>query len=147
MKNLNIIKNELNKINNNNKNQVNLLKDLLLLLNNKRLNNSLNNKYIWNYLNELSNKGVKLQHLNNMNTWSSQIYKFNKNEEININIYDRLVTKLLTKLLTININNNIFKLIISKPIFEHNINKVNIKFFYYISNNNRIIILIMIIIN
>jgi hypothetical protein len=137
MKNLNIIKNELNKINNNNKNQVNLLKDLLLLLNNKRLNNSLNNKYIWNYLNELSNKGVKLQHLNNMNTWSSQIYKFNKNEEININIYDRLVTKLLTKLLTININNNIFKLIISKPIFEHNINKVNIKFFYYISNNNK----------
>lgn len=128
--NLNIIKN-INNINN-----LNSIKELLLLLNNKRLNRSLNKTYIWDYLNELSNKGVKLQHLNNINSWSSQIYKFNKTEEINNTIYDRLVTKLLTKLLVLNINNKIYKLIISKPIFEHSINKVNIKFFYYLSYKN-----------
>lgn len=122
-------------ITNNNNINISNIKSLLLLLNNKRLNNHINVSYIWDYLNELSNKGVKLQHLNNMNSWSSQIYKYNKREEINNVIYDRLVYKLLTKLLVLNNINNTYRLIISKPIFEHNLNKLNIKFFYYVSYN------------
>ena len=113
-----------------------LLKNILLELNKNRLNKGLNNKEVNKYLNELNNKGNKLQHLNTINTWSTQIYNYNKNVEINLIILDRLVTKLLYKLTTLKLlknNNNIIlkNILISKPIFEHTTNRVNIKFYYY----------------
>lgn len=117
-----------------------LLKNMLLILNKNRLNKSLNNKEVNKYINELNNKGNKLQHLNNINIWSNQIYNYNKNIEINTIILDKLVSKLLYKLITQKLlknNNNILKnILISKPIFEHTVNRVNIKFFYYTSLNN-----------
>lgn len=45
-----------------------LLKALLLELNKYRLYNNINNNNINKYINDLSNKGNKLQHLNNINT-------------------------------------------------------------------------------
>nr|CCW77465.1 putative mitochondrial ribosomal protein VAR1 [Lachancea meyersii CBS 8951] len=118
-----------------------LLKNILLELNKDRLNKGLNNKEVNKYLNELKNKGNKLQHLNTMNIWSTQIYNYNKNLEINTIILDRLVTKLLYKLTTLkllkNNNNMILKnILISKPIFEHTTNRVNIKFYYYYKSSS-----------
>nr|CCW77433.1 putative mitochondrial ribosomal protein VAR1 [Lachancea sp. 'fantastica'] len=147
--NLNLLKILLNKENKLNKDMKKwLLKNILLELNKDRLNKGLNNKEVNKYLNELNNKGNKLQHLNRMNTWSTQIYNFNKNIEINTIILDRLVTKLLYKLTTLkllsnNTNTSITSnILISKPIFEHTTNRVNIKFYYYyksslvLNNNN-----------
>nr|CDS14800.1 putative mitochondrial ribosomal protein VAR1 [Lachancea thermotolerans] len=112
-----------------------LLKNILLELNKNRLNKGLNNKEVNKYMNELNNKGNKLQHLNTMNIWSTQIYNYNKNLEINTTILDKLVTKLLYKLTTLKLlkNNNVIlkNILISKPIFEHTTNRVNIKFYYY----------------
>nr|CCW77454.1 putative mitochondrial ribosomal protein VAR1 [Lachancea mirantina] len=124
------------------------LKNLLLELNKDRLNKGLNNKEVNKYLNELNNKGNKLQHLNNMNIWSTQIYNYNKNTEINTIIYDRLVVKLLYKLMTLKLLNNttnnltykkgiIKEILISKPTIEHTVNNVNIKYYYYHNNNNK----------
>ncbi|MCG8711090.1 hypothetical protein JHU04_004455, partial [Brenneria sp. 4F2] len=55
---------------------------------------------------------------------------------------DMVIRKLLYKLMTykLDLNNNKI-IIISKPIFEHSLNKLNIKFYYYnkssyIHNNN-----------
>ena len=83
-----------------------------------------------------------------MNSWSTQIYNYNKNNEINTLIKDIIIRKLLYKLITfkfINKNNKSTEdlnkiIIISKPIFEHSLNKLNIKFYYYnksfYNNNN-----------
>lgn len=140
---LNLIKNYLLKNNNNKEINKLWLKKILLELNKERLNKGLNNKEVIKYINELKNKGVKLQHINNINTWSTQIYNYNKKEEINNIIIDNIVTKLLYKITTLklinkNNNNNIIKdILISKPIYEHTVNKLNIKFYYY-NNNNKL---------
>lgn len=147
--NVNLLKllDKLLKINNINNNKL-LLKNLLLELNKLRLNNNINNLDINKYIKELSNKGNKLQHLNPINSWSTQIYNYNKNNEINTLIKDIIIRKLLYKLITfkfINKNNKSTEdlnkiIIISKPIFEHSLNKLNIKFYYYnksfYNNNN-----------
>lgn len=151
---LKLLNKELNNNNNNNNKELNnklLLKNLLLELNKIRINKDINNKDINKYIKELSNKGNKLQHLNNINNWSTKIYNYNKNNEIETLIKDIIIRKLLYKFITykIIINNlsktssiiNINKIIIiSKPIFEHSINKLNIKFYYYnnkeLNNNN-----------
>ncbi|AQZ19160.1 RPS3 (mitochondrion) [Zygosaccharomyces parabailii] len=127
-----------------------LLKYLLLELNKLRLNKNINilapeggyARDINKYIKELSNKGNKLQHLNTMNTWSTQIYNYNNNNEIMTFMKDMVIRKLLYKLMTykLDLNNNKI-IIISKPIFEHSLNKLNIKFYYYnkssyIHNNN-----------
>lgn len=127
-----------------------LLKYLLLELNKLRLNKNINilapkggyARDINKYIKELSNKGNKLQHLNLMNTWSTQIYNYNNNNEIMTFMKDMVIRKLLYKLMTykLDLNNNKI-IIISKPIFEHSLNKLNIKFYYYnkssyIHNNN-----------
>ena len=112
-----------------------LLKALLLELNKYRLYNNINNNNINKYINDLSNKGNKLQHLNNINTWLTQIYNYNNNLEIILSIKDKLLLKLLYKFITLKLNINnmniIKKIIISKPIFQHTINNLNIKFYYY----------------
>nr|YP_009155517.1 ribosomal protein S3 [Torulaspora globosa]AJG03042.1 ribosomal protein S3 [Torulaspora globosa] len=147
-KNLNLLKLLNNKLNIKNKDDNKLLlKTLLLELNKNRLSkNIIDNKDINKYMNELSNKGNKLQHMNNMNNWTTQIYNYNKNLEITTTMKDKILTKLLYKFMTLklNMNNMNFnkKIIISKPIFQHTINNLNIKFYYYnnslynINNNN-----------
>lgn len=125
-----------------------ILKNILLEINIKRINNI---KTIYNNNNivcsahqggtgavgDINNKNNKLQHLNNINTWNLQIYNYNKNIEINNTINDKLITKLLYKIITLRLNNNkTNKIIISKPINQHSLNKLNIKFYYYINNNN-----------
>nr|YP_009444466.1 ribosomal protein S3 [Torulaspora microellipsoides]APD15089.1 ribosomal protein S3 [Torulaspora microellipsoides] len=148
--NLNLLKllnNKLEKNSNNLELNKLLLKTLLLELNKMRLYKNINNNNINKYMNELNNKGNKLQHLNNMNNWTTQIYNYNKNTEIMITMKDKLVTKLLYKFMTLKLSmisriNFMKKIIISKPIFEHTINKLNIKFYYYnlsLYNNNNII--------
>nr|AMQ25907.1 ribosomal protein S3 [Torulaspora globosa] len=146
--NLNLLKLLNNKLNIKNKDENRLLlKALLLELNKNRLSkNIINNKDINKYMNELNNKGNKLQHMNNMNNWTTQIYNYNKNLEITTVMKDKILTKLLYKFMTLklNMNNMNFnkKIIISKPIFQHTINNLNIKFYYYnfslynIKNNN-----------
>ena len=123
----------INKDNLNNKKLI--LKNILLEINIKRINNI---KTIFNNNNiDINNKNNKLQHLNNINTWNLQIYNYNKNIEINNTINDKLITKLLYKIITLRLNNNkTNKIIISKPINQHSLNKLNIKFYYYINNNN-----------
>lgn len=132
--------------NNNNKNKVEVNKLVLknLLLNTLTLeNNEAQNKIINKYTSELNNKGNKLQHLNNLNSWTSQVFQFNKQLETNTVILDRLVTNLLYKLFSIklfNMNSTGLlssvtnkQVLISKPIYEHSANRVNIKLFYYIN--------------
>lgn len=149
--NVNLLKllNKLQDSNNKNNKEL-LLKYLLLELNKLRLNKNINilapeggyARDINKYIKELSNKGNKLQHLNLMNTWSTQIYNYNNNNEIMTFMKDMVIRKLLYKLMTykLDLNNNKI-IIISKPIFEHSLNKLNIKFYYYnkssyIHNNN-----------
>lgn len=136
IKNINLLKLLTNKLNINNNNNKLLLKTLLLELNKNRLSkNIINNKNINKYINELNNKGNKLQHLNNINNWLTQIYNYNKNLEITNTIKDKLLKKLLYKFITLKLNINnvnfIKNIIISKPIFQHTINNLNIKFYYY----------------
>ncbi|WBF16363.1 ribosomal protein S3 (mitochondrion) [Saccharomyces uvarum] len=123
----------INKDNLNNKKL--MLKNILLEMNIKRMNNM---KTMFNNNNmDINNKNNKLQHLNNMNTWNTQIYNYNKNMEINNTMNDKLITKLLYKMMTLRLNNNkTNKIIISKPINQHSLNKLNIKFYYYMNNNN-----------
>nr|YP_009444448.1 ribosomal protein S3 [Torulaspora quercuum]APD15054.1 ribosomal protein S3 [Torulaspora quercuum]ATV99304.1 ribosomal protein S3 [Torulaspora quercuum] len=143
MKNINLLKLLNNKLYNNNDKHL-LLKTLLLELNKMRLSkNIINNKNINKYMNELNNKGNKLQHINNMNNWTTQIYNYNKNMEITTTMKDKLLIKLLYKFMTLKLNMNnmnfMKKIIISKPIFQHTINNLNIKFYYYnlsLYNNN-----------
>nr|APD15072.1 ribosomal protein S3 [Torulaspora quercuum] len=144
MKNINLLKLLNNKLYNNNNDKHLLLKTLLLELNKMRLSkNIINNKNINKYMNELNNKGNKLQHINNMNNWTTQIYNYNKNMEITTTMKDKLLIKLLYKFMTLKLNMNnmnfMKKIIISKPIFQHTINNLNIKFYYYnlsLYNNN-----------
>lgn len=102
-----------------------LLKNILLNINKNRLlkNNNIN-------INNYNNNNNKLIKINNINNWNKQIYNYNKNNEINNIIKDNIISKLLIKLLS-------YKLIISKPLFKHNSNKLIIKFYYYYNNNNK----------
>nr|AOT85206.1 Rps3p [Saccharomyces kudriavzevii] len=117
------------------KDKMMLLKNILLEMNKKRMNNM---KTMLNNMNiNINNNNNKLQHLNNMNNWNTQIYNYNKNMEIMNTMNDKLVTKLLYKMMTLKLNNNnTNKIIISKPINQHSLNKLNIKFYYYMNNNN-----------
>ncbi|AJU15973.1 ribosomal protein VAR1 (mitochondrion) [Saccharomyces cerevisiae YJM1385] len=178
LKLLNMILSMMNKTNNNNNIIINntldslmnkklLLKNMLLDMNNKKMNNMkrmLNNNNmnpaganpVVHRIGPAGNINNKLQHLNNMNNWNTQIYNYNKNMEIMNTMNDKLINKLLYKMMTLKLNNmnpagpirwttglapagNINKIIMSKTINQHSLNKLNIKFYYYnndINNNN-----------
>lgn len=94
------------------------------------------------YLGEYNNKGTKLQRINKINSWNSQLYKFNKKNEINVFILDKLVSKLLIKIFKIKINENINKEIyINKPVFKHTLNKVYININYVLSKSSNNIVI------
>lgn len=116
-------------------NQNSIKKSYLYKLSSKALNNINNNErnalYLNKYLREYNNKGTKLQNSNMMNSWTSQLYKYNKNEIMNTVLLDRLVSKLLIKLFIIkDNNNNLSRIFINKPKFKHTINTVYINFNY-----------------
>lgn len=91
------------------------------------------------YLKENSNKGVRLQRVNKINSWENIIYKYNKNKEIKIWVIDRLVSKLIIKIFKLNINNINKEIYIGKPKIKHTLNKVYINFNYIIGTiiNNK----------
>lgn len=117
---LNIIK--LLKNNNNNI----LLKNLLL--NNIIINNNINTNI--NNNNNINNNILKN---NKSNNWIINNYNYNNNNTINNIINDIITIRIIKKIINIRIN----KVLISKPVFNHTIDNLTIKFYYYnIDNNN-----------
>lgn len=130
------------------KNKSYILKNLLISIYRKK-NKNLNSSYFFNmYYKELFNKGSNLQTINKLDSYSHQLYNFNKTLEINTTILNRLISKLLYNYFSISISlkkshkglsdsiinkNSIYPIYISKPTFKHSTSKIEIVFFYFIN--------------
>lgn len=119
-----------------------ILKNIIQKLYLKRYNilniNNINNKLLL-----LLNKGdSKLQQYNNSNNYNHNIYQYNNNNMISNMLRDNLIGNLLIKYFNSKLLNTEFntvryiKYIISKPIYQHTSDKVNVIIFIYNGYDN-----------
>ncbi len=102
--------------------------------------------YIWNSEllyqigEEYNSKGLKIQHSNGINSWKSQTYDYNPQNEIRITMLDRLVSALFLQYFRVYIINkrveyrklrDLLWVMISQPIFKHSNDALRIIIFIY----------------
>lgn len=122
-----------------------LLKNMLINFNKHKEQKSQLNPFLSEIKSQFFNKGNNLQSLHDLNSNIHQIFKFNKNLEINTVMLDRRVSKLIKQFLTISLPSasdklsssnqtnmkTVLPLYMSEPVFKHGSSQIEISFYYY----------------